>query len=74
MTELPEQHLAIEVLKVAIGVYGIGAGEPFSLQSLMIQFDSRRADLYRGLQYAGRQGWITETFTLTEAGYAAASA
>jgi hypothetical protein len=74
MTQLSEEQLAKEVLKVVIGVYAIRASQPFSVQSLMIQFDSRRADLYRGLQYAGRQGWITETFTLTEAGYAAASA
>jgi hypothetical protein len=73
MTQLSEEELAKQVLKVVVGVYGIGAGQPFSVQSLMIQFDSRRADLYRGLQYAGGRGWITENFTLTETGCAAAS-
>ena len=68
------EQLAKEVLRVVTGVYGIRAGQPFSVQSLMIQFVQRRPDLYRGLQYAGGQGWITDTFTLTETGYAAASA
>jgi hypothetical protein len=67
------EELAREMLRVITGVYGIRAGQPFAVQSLMIQFDQRRAELYRALQYAGGQGWITATFTLTERGYAAAS-